>query len=52
MMIEPSWWKYAIFNDSGLCGISDKAPAEERKKFNEYISEKEKFKKEGKYIPR
>ena len=52
MMIEPSWWKYAIFNDDGLCGISDNAPAEEKAKYNDYIKEKEEYRKAGEFIPR
>lgn len=52
MMVEPSWWKYAIFDDNGLCGISKEAPEEEKKKYNEYAKEIEKYKKENKPIPK
>lgn len=40
MMIEPTWWKYAKFDDSGICGISDDAPDEEKQKYAEYEKNK------------
>lgn len=51
-MTKPTWWDYAIFNDDGLCGISDDAPEEEKKKYYEFIEEREKIKREGKWIPK
>lgn len=52
MMVEPTWWKYAIFNDNGLCGIADNAPAEEKEKYDKYVAEKEAYIKAGKPIPK
>lgn len=49
MMIEPIWWEYAIFypeedepgydgvHDGGIKGISDDAPDEAKKAFDEYM---------------
>ena len=51
MMVKPSWWDYAIFNEKGLCGISKDAPKEEREKFEKHIAEREKYIKEGKMVP-
>lgn len=47
MIIEPSWWKYAIFDDNGLCGISDKAPEVEKKKYDEYVKKQKELKEKG-----
>lgn len=42
MMIEPIWWKYAIFGDDGyLIGIAENAPEDAKKAYQEDM-EKEK----------
>jgi len=45
--IQPSWWKWAIFNEDGLCGISSEAPSAEKKQFQAHLAMEEKLKEEG-----
>lgn len=47
MIVEPSWWQYAIFDDNGLCGISDEAPKTEKEKYAEYLKKQKETKEKG-----
>lgn len=38
MMVEPIWYQYATFGEDGLVnGISDDAPEEAKKAYEEYV---------------
>lgn len=53
MEIKQSWMDYLITDEDGYwCGISDNAPEEEKKKYQQYVTEQEQIIKEGKQIPR
>ena len=50
-MIEPSFWKYLIFDVDnpvyGIAGIREEAPEEEKQAYQEYIKEEKELKKKG-----
>lgn len=53
MIIEPIWWKYAIYNEDGfVSGVRDDAPQEAKDAYKEYIEEKNAYIERGEMIPK
>lgn len=48
MMLKPSWYDYATYdNDGFINGIKDDAPDEAKEAYKEYIKEEKKAEKEN-----
>ena len=47
-MNKPLFWDYAIFSDEGfLSGISEDAPEDVKKSYEDYLREQEELKRKG-----
>lgn len=47
MLDQPIWFDYAIYDDNGVCGVSNDAPEEVKKAYAAYVQEQEKAEKLG-----
>jgi hypothetical protein len=47
MMEQPIWFKYAIYDEDGVCGVRNDAPDDVKKAYAAYVQEQEKAGKDG-----